>query len=123
MKKIVLENFKCFQTQEIDTKKFNIFFGVNSGGKSSVLQGYLLSMEAFQNIHDEGTIDLTNSKYNMNLYSFEEIYYDESEEESIRIKIYEQDGLSEVEFTSEEGDNNLRFKIGSRKSLSNIEQI
>lgn len=118
-----MENFKCFQTQEIDTKKLNIFFGVNSGGKSSVLQGYLLSMEAFQNIHDEGTIDLTNSKYNMNLYSFEEIYYDESEEESIRIKIYEQDELSEVEFTSEEGDNNLRFKIGSRKSLSNIEQI
>lgn len=118
MEKIVLENFKCFQHQEIDTKKMNIFCGVNSGGKSSVLQGYLLGMDVFQNPQNEGTIDLMNSKYNMNLYSFEEIFFDDSEEEeeSIRIKIYEQDGINEVKFTSEEGDNNLRFRIDSRTS-------
>lgn len=47
-------------------------------------------MDVFENPQNEGIIDLTNSIYNMNLYSFEKIYYEDSEEEeSIRIKIFD----------------------------------
>lgn len=115
MNNLVLENFKCFQKQEIETKKLNILCGVNSGGKSSVIQGYLLTVEALNKAYAEGTIDLMQTKYNMNLHSFDEIYFEDSEEEheKIRIKIFENDGLYEVIFTSEEGDNNVKYMIST----------
>lgn len=39
-----LTNFKCFQRQRIDFRPLTLLTGVNSAGKSTVIQAFFLSL-------------------------------------------------------------------------------
>ncbi len=49
LKKIYLRNFKCFAEIELELGGLNIFTGINSMGKSTVLQSLLLLRQALEN--------------------------------------------------------------------------
>lgn len=109
--KLKLENFKCFPEMELKFGSLSILCGINSGGKSSVIQGLLLGIESVDTGKKKGNIDLMNSRYNMNLYSFEEILYDDADKERIGITLCADDTITSIEYSSEESDNNLKFNI------------
>lgn len=64
--KIVIDNFKCFDTVQIELKNLNILCGTNSSGKSSVIQSLLLIDNC---LSEEASL---NSNW-LNLGYFEEI--------------------------------------------------
>lgn len=51
-----LKNFKCFQHQRIDFRPLTLLTGVNSAGKSTVIQALLLLQQNFPIIREELTI-------------------------------------------------------------------
>ncbi len=60
LKKIILENFKCFSYAKIPLKEMTIFAGANASGKSSVIQALLLAHKsAF--VADRNTIDASSA--------------------------------------------------------------
>ena len=46
IKKIHLENFKCFKSLDIEFGKITLLLGANSGGKSTTIQSYLLPFQS-----------------------------------------------------------------------------
>lgn len=48
IKKIELNNFKCFQNIELSLSNLNLFSGINSMGKSTVIQSLLLLRQAYE---------------------------------------------------------------------------
>ncbi|MBN2533952.1 MAG: DUF3696 domain-containing protein [Spirochaetales bacterium] len=46
MKKITIENFKCFEYEEINLENLTVLAGVNGSGKSTVIQAILLLKQA-----------------------------------------------------------------------------
>ena len=108
--KLAVVNFKCFGELELDIKPLTLLCGVNSGGKSSVIQALLLCKETMNRENSQGTLDLMNSQYNTNLYSFEEILYQDAEEEKIQIEVEGKDFIRKYTYESEDGDNNISYK-------------
>ncbi|MYL54190.1 DUF3696 domain-containing protein [Pontibacillus yanchengensis] len=51
LSKIEINNLKCFASSEIDLSNFNLLVGMNSAGKSTLIQSILL---AIQNVTNEG---------------------------------------------------------------------
>ena len=47
LKHIALTNFKCFRQQRIDFKRITLLTGVNSAGKSTVVQSLLLLQQTY----------------------------------------------------------------------------
>lgn len=48
IKRLKLSNFKCFKESEFEFKNLNLFTGINSAGKSSVIQSILLIKQNFE---------------------------------------------------------------------------
>ncbi|MBO5144406.1 MAG: AAA family ATPase [Lachnospiraceae bacterium] len=105
--RLELQNFKCFHHMEMECKPFTVLCGVNSCGKSSVIQAMLLAREAWES---NGNFDLMNMKYNADLYSFDEILYDNAEEEEISVKLTINEHDIGFVFYSEENDNNVYYQ-------------
>lgn len=60
--KVVVENFKCFEKEEMELSYLNLFSGINSMGKSTMIQALLLLRQAHeQNALDKGIY--LNGKY------------------------------------------------------------
>lgn len=108
--RLELQNFKCFHHMEMECKPFTVLCGVNSCGKSSVIQAILLAREAWES---NGNFDLMNMKYNTDLYSFDEILYDNAEEDEIFVKLTINDHDIDFIFHSEENDNNVSCQCNS----------
>ena len=87
--KINLQNFKCFDNNLIRLNKVTLLLGINSGGKSSFIQGLLLAKMGLESIskNNNKSLDLTSNEYNLNLYSFDEIIYDRANEDFITINL------------------------------------
>lgn len=111
LEKLKIKNFKCFSELQLELRPFTILCGVNSGGKSSVIQAILMAQEAVEESGASGMIDLMNSRYNMELYSFREILYEDAEEEKISIELRDQDSYVTLGYFSAEWDNNLQYQL------------
>lgn len=48
IKYIILENFKCFEELNIEMSTLNVFAGINSMGKSTVIQALLLLRQSYE---------------------------------------------------------------------------
>lgn len=79
--RIKLENFKCFLDAQIITKELNFFVGLNSVGKSSVLQSMLLALQANDNGYLEFNGDLVN------LGEYNDVLNIHAPDDSIRLSI------------------------------------
>ena len=63
--RLKIENFKCFSELSMEFRPFTLLCGVNSSGKSSVIQALLLGMEIAADKKAEGNLDLMDAKYNI----------------------------------------------------------
>lgn len=83
--KIKVDNFKCFEHIELDISNLNLLSGVNSMGKSTLIQVFLLLRQSYeQNALEKGIY--LNGKYT-NLGVGRDILYTEAKENRIKFSI------------------------------------
>lgn len=89
--KIEVENFKCFEKEEMELSYLNLLSGVNSMGKSTMIQALLLLRQAQeQNALDKGIY--LNGKYT-NIGVGRDLLYVGAQENSIRITLQTDNGM------------------------------
>ena len=86
IKRLVLKNFKCFETLDMELKPLNVLMGLNGMGKSSVIQSLLLLRQSFQ--ENALTRLKLNGKY-VKLGNGNDVLYEQAEEEKIGISVEE----------------------------------
>ncbi|WP_027399607.1 AAA family ATPase [Anaerovorax odorimutans] len=90
IKQIKIQGFKGFKNCSINFNKANLLLGANSGGKSSLIQTLLLSEMVLQsNKMGIKSIDVTNNKYKINLYGFDEILSDKAEDDNFTFQLFD----------------------------------
>ncbi len=82
--RLELENFKCFETLDLQLKKLNVLMGLNGMGKSSVMQSLLLLRQSYQENKLTGL--KLNGKY-VSLGNGSDILTERAEEEKIGIAV------------------------------------
>lgn len=81
---IEIENFKCYQHEKIEFNHINLVSGINSSGKSTILQSILL----FFNERKEVDIDLRHTDYDIDFVSFKSIINNKAENaETFKVKV------------------------------------
>ncbi|WP_321332023.1 DUF3696 domain-containing protein [uncultured Bacteroides sp.] len=112
IKKISLENFKCFRTkEEFDFSKINLLTGVNGRGKSSLLQSLLLLSQTFRKKRTPEKLFI-NGEW-VELGSFEDIKNIDSVDKEIHIIVE----------TDNEEQNRLSFKYGESATNERIADL
>lgn len=85
IQKIEIDNFKCFEHVELELSGLNLFSGINSMGKSTLVQSLLLLRQSYeQNALEKGIY--LNGKYT-NLGIGKDVLYSESKENKLRFKL------------------------------------
>lgn len=80
IKKVSIENFKCFKAVDLDLGKLTLLTGANSSGKSSILYGILGALQSGEFPYQFSP----NGKY-VNMGNFRDISYKHRKENIIKI--------------------------------------
>lgn len=89
IKKIRVDNFKCFEHVELELSGLNLFSGINSMGKSTLVQALLLLRQS----HEQGALEkgiYLNGKY-VSLGIGKDVLYSEAKEDRIQIEIEDEE--------------------------------
>lgn len=87
---IGVRNFKCFENQELELSNLNLFSGINSMGKSTMIQALLLLRQS----EEQGSLDkgiYLNGKY-VTIGSGWDLLYRDASDETIGIEISDECG-------------------------------
>lgn len=96
IKKVKVDNFKCFEHMELELSNLNLFSGVNSMGKSTLIQIFLLLRQSYeQNTLGKGIY--LNGKYT-NLGVGKDVLYTEAKENKIKFSIEGETCYLETEY-------------------------
>ena len=85
LKKIEIKNFKCFEQLSVELTNLNVLAGINSMGKSSVIQALLLLRQSFELGAIDKGIYLNGAL--INIGTGRDLLYRESKEELVSIMI------------------------------------
>lgn len=88
IKKIHLENFKCFESMDFDLSNINILTGINGMGKSTLIQSLLLLMQSSKSLGNSERV-LLNGEFVQLGYGRDILYEAAGENEEIVIEIDE----------------------------------
>lgn len=92
--KIVLNNFKCFDSIEIPLKTLTLLAGSNGSGKSTIIQALLLARQSF--LANTNCFEFVG-KYITLGYSNDVLYeFNEKENPQIEISLFDEDGNSKL---------------------------
>ncbi len=87
---IKLTNFKCFQNVELSLANLNLFSGINSMGKSTMIQALLLLRQSFErNSLNEGIY--LNGKY-VRIGSGQDLLYSDADNKIISVAVKNSEG-------------------------------
>ncbi|CEI72720.1 AAA family ATPase [Romboutsia hominis] len=122
---IKLKNFKCFENEQIKLSKSTLLLGVNSGGKSSLIQSLLLFNSSIFNLQDKdiSSLDLINNKYNLNLYSFDEILNNKYDDDFFEISIFNGNEETKIEYTPTDDNNIIDLNIDTNTNMEPLDII
>lgn len=111
--KIAVENFKCFEKEELELSYLNLFSGVNSMGKSTMIQALLLLRQAQeQNALDKGIY--LNGKYT-NIGVGKDLLYTNAKDDIICISLESETGVLKKSYYYEGEADFLREISGEDK--------
>lgn len=85
LKKLTVQNFKCFENEALELSNLNLFSGINSMGKSTLIQALLLLRQA----DEQGALTrgiYLNGRYT-NIGSGRDLLYRDAADEQITIKL------------------------------------
>ncbi len=89
LKRLVLNNFKCFEEMELNFSALNILTGLNGMGKSTVLQSILLLGQSQNSIVSKQVLSL-KGKY-VNFGVGQDVLYEKAEKDEIGIGVWTED--------------------------------
>ncbi len=116
--KLHITNFKSHKDTEIDVNKLTILTGINSSGKSSVIQALLLLRQSYQKNRLQDCLDLTEPLVSVGIAS--DALYKYAEESSISIRMdYSGRRNGFDEFVFNVPDNKLKFSFVPLNSYRN----
>ena len=96
IQKMEVDNFKCFEHIELERSGLNLFSGVNSMGKSTLVQALLLLRQSYeQNALEKGIY--LNGKY-IKLGIGKDVLYSEAKENRIRVKMKDEERVLDAEY-------------------------
>lgn len=96
IQKIEADNFKCFEHISLEMSGLNLFSGINSMGKSTMVQILLLLRQSYeQNALEKGIY--LNGKYT-NLGVGKDILYTDAKENKIRVLVEDEESCFEAEY-------------------------
>lgn len=110
--KMTIENFKCFQTNEVFLEKATLLLGTNSGGKTSFIQALLLSKMA---LNKHGNMNLLSNDYGLNLHSFDEIINSEGDD-FFKVGIQNKSSL-DIVYKSTDDSNILNIEVSGNQEV------
>ena len=84
---ILLKNFKCFESLDLELKPLSVLMGLNGMGKSTLLQSLLLLRQSYQ--ENQLSALKLNGKY-VKLGNGSDILYERAEEEKISLNVKEE---------------------------------
>jgi predicted ATPase len=93
LKSLRLKNFKCFEDQSFEFRRLTMLTGLNSTGKSTVLQALLLLRQSYQDRILE-TVGLTLDGPLVQLGTARDVLYEAAKEEAIIFSLAWQPGAS-----------------------------
>ncbi|MDE0447983.1 MAG: AAA family ATPase [Spirochaetaceae bacterium] len=82
IRRVLMENFKCFGSQEIQLGGITVLAGLNGAGKSSVMQALLLLRQSGLDV-DGNPAALRWQGDLVDVGSFDEVLYDKAEQDTI----------------------------------------
>lgn len=85
---LFLKNFKCYQALELELNQFNLISGINSSGKSTIIQSMLM----YASHQDKKEYDLIDNRYGINFISFVDVL--NNQDDTAESFIIELDGIS-----------------------------
>lgn len=85
LKNIQLTNFKCFQSQAVEFKPMTLLTGVNSAGKSTVIQSLLLLQQTFADHWAQPEVQLAGEFVNLGLP--EDVLCSNAEQDVFKIEV------------------------------------
>lgn len=85
IERVILENFKCFEYLDLECSNLNVLTGINSTGKSSLIQALLLLRQAYEVGRIENGLHLNGDIINLGLG--QDLLYDESNRDVIGISL------------------------------------
>ena len=106
LNKIEIKNFKCFSEIGLELRGLNIFSGINSMGKSTVIQSLLLLRQAMENDALDKGIYL-NGEY-ISIGTGRDLLYSNAENEVIEIHLSGDEGEFTGEYTYQASADYLR---------------
>lgn len=89
VEKVLIKNFKCFESLELPIKSLNVFSGLNGMGKSTVIQSLLILKQSEQNNYLPDSICLNGDFVNVGMA--QDILYEHSENEVIELQLKERE--------------------------------
>ena len=95
IKYLTLNNFKSFENQEIEFGNLTLFAGINSSGKSSILQALLLLRQSYRDgLLDRGQLELNGSS--ISIGTAYDILFRDASEDVISFEIVCDNGLKSL---------------------------
>ena len=89
LEKIVIKNFKCFESLELPLKSLNVFSGLNGMGKSTVIQSLLVLKQSEQNNYLPKSICLNGIYVNAGMA--QDVLYEYAENDLIELQLQERE--------------------------------
>lgn len=118
---LYIENFKCFTKKEINLNNLTVLSGINSSGKTSVIQSLLLIKQSIQKYNQNYSLFNESIFINMISYQDEEISKKIINTFEAKIQINDVDNLN-LENTKEilnsySSNNTIFFKVKSNDNI------
>ena len=110
LKSLYIENFKCFESENINFEKLTVFAGENGSGKSTVIQSLLLLKQS-HDIHNKTISELEKlylNDYYCELGSYKDVLHCETDNEYILFAFTDEDD-SRIDLQCIEDKENSNF--------------
>lgn len=117
---LTIENFKCFENLSVELSNLNVFAGINSMGKSSVIQAILLLRQAYEmgtltkGLHLNGELTQIGTGYDL-------MYRNSAQDEvSIEVSAEGESTKWEYGYTKDSDYQELKFTNATSEKIDRI---
>lgn len=117
---LTIKNFKCFESLNVELSNLNVFAGINSMGKSSVIQAILLLRQAYEmdtltkGLHLNGELTQIGTGY--------DLMYRNSSQDEVSIEVLADGDTTkwEYKYTKDSDFQELKFTNASQEQIKKI---